>query len=150
MVAAPLADPPPTGRVTVSARAENPHPLQQFVRQVLGCACPDEVLRNISLEPPPPSLADLPVGRLLNVGGRLLVMISRPDFRPRDAAELVHLGKAALALRDAHGFNRVRIVLPAADGALACPPFPDELGERIHWHQVPYADLRRVLAAGGT
>ncbi len=117
---------------------------------MLGCACPDEVLRNIAVEPPPRSLAGLPVGRLLNVGGRLLVVISRPDFRLSNPAELVHLGKAALALRDARGFNRVRIVLPAADGALACPPFPDELGQRIHWHQVPCADLRRLLAAGGT
>lgn len=119
-----------------------------FVRRVLRCSCPDEVLRDIRMETPPPDLAGLPVERMLAVGGRLLVLICDSDYRPTNGSELRRLGAQALKLRDARGFNRVRIVLvaddaPTPDWALSLFP---ALDDRLHWHRVPLAELASIGA----
>lgn len=118
-------------------------PLRHFVRQVLGCTCPEDVLRDIRVEAPPPELADLPVERILAVGGRLLVLVCERDYRPPDPAALHRLGAQALRLRDARGFNRVRIVLVADDPVAPDRPLPQfpALDDRLHWHRVPLGDL---------
>ena len=127
---------------------DTPDPLRHFVREVLGCTCPEDVLHDIRVEAPPAELADLPVERVLAVGGRLLVLVCERDYRATDPSDLLRLGTQASKLRDARGFNRVRIVLvakypAAADGPL--PQFPAR-DDRLHWHRVPVSDLEQLVA----
>lgn len=121
--------------------AEHIPPLQRFIRQGLGCVCPESVLRDIHVEPAPPSLASVPVDWLVAVGGRLLVLICPPDLPSSDPATLARLAEAAVRLRHEGGFNRVRIVLPVRALPAPDPPELPLLVERLHWHQVPVEDL---------
>lgn len=87
--------------------------LESFVRETLGCGCPAEVLRDISVEPP-----SAECDGALRVGERLLVLFLRlasPDqCRQRLPGVLEH-GRAR---RDAEGFNRIRYVVFTADEAV--------------------------------
>jgi hypothetical protein len=85
-----------------------------FVKQSLGCNCPDEVFSHIECQ------SDIPCSGILldmriNVGNRLLIYIvtvNDPDFLRRMLPALVTAGKKE---RDGAGFNRFRLVLAADD-----------------------------------
>lgn len=92
--------------------AAPPNHARRFVRERLGCGCPDELLDRIEVDAMPrAALTEL------RVGGRLLVHI-RPCPAPEDLPPLLAawIG-AGVALRDRLGFNRFRLVLlaPAPD-----------------------------------
>ncbi len=86
-----------------------PPPLRYFVRTILGCGCPEDVLEHIELEVRPGP----PAWRALRVGGRLLVHV-RPAPEP-DLAGLEAWLATGVAERDGQGFNRFRLVLVAAE-----------------------------------
>jgi len=128
-------------------RRVEPSALARFVRDVLGCACPDEVLRAIHvgrgrLVP----RFDVEVTRL-DVGGRLLVWVV-PAPAPRKLRSAVAAAvEAGIAERDGQSFNRFRLVLacadstkvePAARAAFDACPRPDE---RVHLHVVAAEEL---------
>ena len=128
-------------------RRMEPTALASFVRDVLGCACPDEVLRAIHvgrgrLVP----RFDVEVTRL-DVGGRLLVWVV-PAPAPRKLRSAVAAAvEAGIAERDGQSFNRFRLVLacadstkvePAARAAFDACPRPDE---RVHLHVVAAEEL---------
>ncbi len=85
-----------------------------FVKQILGCNCPEEVFSSIDC------LTDVPVHGIaldlkINVGNRLLVYVltvDDPDSLRRILPLLVTAGKKE---RDGKGFNRFRLVLAADD-----------------------------------
>jgi hypothetical protein len=85
-----------------------------FVKQTLGCNCPEEVFSTIDC------LNDVPVRGIaldlkINVGNRLLVYVvtvDDPDSLRRVLPLLVIAGKKE---RDGEGFNRFRLVLAADD-----------------------------------
>jgi hypothetical protein len=90
--------------------------IARFVRDTLGCRCPDEVLRSISVA------IDQNDGHCrfvrLVVGSRLLVYICRTaeNCAPATAARvLAHRGRTD---RDAHGYNRFRLVLAPDDRSM--------------------------------
>ena len=127
-------------------RRVEPSALARFVRDVLGCACPDEVLRAIHvgrgrLVP----RFDVEVTRL-DVGGRLLVWVV-PAPAPRKLRSAVAAAvEAGIAERDRRAFNRFRLVLttdtpaafeqPARDAFAAC----GVIDERVHLHVVSVED----------
>jgi len=118
--------------------------LRRFVRHTLGCACPEETLADIRVEAAPAALAGLPVERALKVGGRLLVLLCGTEPGPPDPDQAQRLAGEATQLRDALGFNRVRIVLADPSGEshdLSRLPAPDD---RIHWHRVTPEALKGV------
>lgn len=90
-----------------------------FVREALGCACPEEVFDRIEI------LRDtmaggIPVEARLVIGARLLIYIAQAP----DAAVLEGLVVAGKRERDMHGLNRFRLVIISDDvdsreGALA-------------------------------
>lgn len=92
--------------------AAAPSHARRFVRERLGCGCPDELLDRIEIDA-------MPHGALtqLRLGGRLLVHI-RPCPADEDVPRLLAawIG-AGVALRNRLGFNRFRLVLltPAPD-----------------------------------
>lgn len=122
--------------------------LVHFVREGLGCHCPQEILESIRLQPIPLESPGISLG--LDVGGRLLVLIldyPKPEALTGDRlSSLLDLGRR---LRDERGFHRLRLVLvvPEAEsaywsGLCAALPLPDD---RSHWHVFPAHRLPQVL-----
>ena len=116
--------------------------LRQFIRETLGCSCPDEVLEAIECTP---AAAGYPLQKL-NVGGRLLVYI----IDAGEAADLPAAVRAALergvAERDTGGFNRFRLVLSAAHPEQVRGPAEQAFAESS-WHDEK--THLHVLAAQG-
>ena len=86
-----------------------------FVRGRLGCGCPDEVFEDVRIERRPEPFAGLPVDALVRIGGRLLVVLCAPTGRREIEAALARIVTVGLTIRDAEGFNRVRVVVVTAD-----------------------------------
>lgn len=123
----------------------HPH-ARHFVRDRLGCGCPDELLDHIEIEVRPEPGAPTQ----LKVGGRLLVHIRMcPPLAELERA-LARWVADGVALRDALAFNRFRLVLvlddPDAMRARAESRFA-ALGvdERTHLHLVTPADAGPLL-----
>jgi hypothetical protein len=122
-------------------------PWRRFVRQTLGCGCPEEVLDSIRCESG--LLQETGHSRLrLDVGGRLLVWILAVDEgEQRLGGVIVTAIRQGRAERDGAGFNRFRLVLacdaPAAIGAAAEAAFASlhDLDDRVHLHVVAAEDL---------
>lgn len=89
--------------------------IEPFVRDHLGCRCPDEVFRDIRLVDKPAAFAGLPVDYALEIGGRLLVVICQPERCGEVSRHLDDLFRQARTARDQGGFNRFRLVVPTID-----------------------------------
>jgi hypothetical protein len=112
--------------------------VKDFVRNILGCDCSEDVFRHIANE------MDVEAGGVrlknrINVGNRLLVYIVEAD---RDTIKgvptLISIGKRE---RDAGGFNRFRLVLVSDDRKLRRRAFEafKAIGgsdEKIHLHVI--------------
>lgn len=87
--------------------------IRQFVRESLGCTCPEQVFNRIRVTAQ--SAAFFRPHTLLEIGGRLCVAVVAPadwhDIEP-DLGTLVDTG---MGYRDRYGFNRLRLVVVADD-----------------------------------
>ena len=122
----------------------------RFVREVLGCGCPEEVLRSIRADRGRlvPGL-DVEVTRI-DAGGRLLVYVVPAGAAERLETVIAAAVEAGAGERDRRGFNRFRLVIAADDSAAiepraraafaACEP----RDERAHLHVVPLGELRAL------
>jgi hypothetical protein len=91
--------------------------IECFVRETLGCGCPDEVFRSVSIDHLPAS-AGRPALTELRVGARLLIRVVATPDHAAAAGWLEGLVADGRATRDRHGYNRFRLVLAApATGA---------------------------------
>ncbi len=88
----------------------NREAIETFVRQRLGCGCPDEVFRDITQEWPGVHGED-GFDQRLRIGGRLLIDIVRLESIAQAQAGLETLLRAGRAERDRAGYNRFRLVL---------------------------------------
>jgi hypothetical protein len=128
---------------------ENPAGVRKFVRDTLGCSCPEEVFDDLVL-----AADTLENGRAatrtLLVGNRLLVvMLSCRDWD--DLSNILpQLVRHYRQTRDGMGYNRIRLVVscdqpallqPAASLCFASLP---EVDERMHLHLLTPADLAGV------
>lgn len=85
--------------------------VKAFVRQTLGCMCPDEVFEYIDCQHNVKLDGDLLLNSKINVGNRLLIYVieaNDPDFIKNSLSTLISLGKNE---RDKRGFNRFRLVI---------------------------------------
>jgi hypothetical protein len=128
-----------------------PRSLARFVRDVLGCGCPDEVLRSIAVDQGrliPGS--DVEVTRL-DVGGRLLVYVVPAAAQPLPSLVAAAVD-AGVSERDRRAFNRFRLVLAAGSPAALEQPARDALAacgrrdERVHLHVVAVEDCPGSVA----
>lgn len=120
--------------------------LERFVRDILGCGCPDTVFEHVIRARGPLWAGGNQAAEWIGLGGRLLVAVV-----DRDAAAGLHAGLAAactegLRRRDAGGFNRFRLVVPSIPGldraALEQAFAPHgAANERLHLHLVAPEDL---------
>lgn len=87
--------------------------VKRFVREHLGCVCPDEVFDNITVTEQSGIFAL--ANTVYEIGGRLFVAV----FFAADSHDMArHLGKLVEAgkhYRDQHGYNRFRLVIVTDD-----------------------------------
>ena len=124
--------------------------VEQFVRNTLGCRCPDEVFRSIAVRTDTLPGGEPPFRRLV-IGDRLLVYVLalRPGPASADAVEaLAALGRAD---RDDRGYNRFRLVLAASTDERVPGAIIDGFAKvvagdaRAHLHLVSNRELPRVI-----
>ncbi len=115
--------------------------IEPFVRDILGCGCPEEVFSDIRVVKNMDAFAGLPVDYLLEIGGRLLIAVCAADPGHDIPAHLSRLAWTGRQVRDRRGFNRFRLVIPRTD-PMACQElqqsFEDLIqgDERMHLHIV--------------
>lgn len=89
--------------------------IKQFVRESLGCTCPDEVFEHIRIVKHADAFAVANI--VYEIGGRLLVAVLIPETGHELSDHLGQLVDAGLQYRDQHGYNRFRLVLATHDDA---------------------------------
>jgi len=130
------------------------NPIEHFVRAKLGCQCPDEVFRSVSIDKI--RIADGAIGytRLL-VGNRLLIYILDAASVSIADGELADLVARGCRERNERGYNRFRLVIacdePASESTAVQHAFDDASGndERAHLHCLPRALLPAEIAPVG-
>lgn len=95
----------------------NASDIARFVRSTLGCGCPDEVFRSISIRRVQ-AAPGRPAHTELLVGSRLLIQVLEAPHDAIAAGWLELTIADGRAARDRHGYNRYRLVLvvPAVAG----------------------------------
>jgi hypothetical protein len=124
--------------------------VKEFVRNVLGCGCPEEVFKRIEVSQPNALVKNSGPDYQINIGGRLLIwVIDEESLGARALAELVQEGKAT---RDAERFNRFRLVVlseqPDSVEKSLSAEFRTVAGddERVHLHVVATNQLPHLLS----
>lgn len=124
--------------------------IRRFVREALGCVCPDAAFERAEVEFAPDGASEALFE--IVVGDRLLVRAYRVtpgDGIPTGVVRWLESGRAE---RDARGLNRFRLVLAGeAPGTIeesAVPAFEQWRGadERIHLHVLRLGQLDALFA----
>jgi len=116
--------------------------IKKFVRQVLGCTCPDKVFEQIDDRRTASSA--LPHTRSITIGDRLLIYIWEVNEIERFKKNFLAMLAAGRKERDEQGLNRFRAVLAvnemthgiAAEADLHFSRFTGR-DERMHLHVIP-------------
>jgi hypothetical protein len=87
--------------------------IKHFVREHLGCTCPDEVFDRISVT----EQSDIFSAKhtVYGIGGRLFVAVFVPVDWHDITMQLGRLIDAGKQFRDRHGYNRFRLVIVTDD-----------------------------------
>jgi hypothetical protein len=127
--------------------------LKSFVRDGLGCGCPDEVFSFIQVKINPGVFHGLPIDYLVTIGDRLLVGIclseSLDDGIGKNIKKSLAVGKQ---LRDRAGFNRFRLVITSEKADSIAETIQKQfngltgLDDRVHLHVVRLSMLPKFLA----
>jgi hypothetical protein len=118
--------------------------LERFIRQTLGCGCPDAVFASVTVRRGPLTDTAADPAWWIGVGGRLLIAVCHhtAGLEPSlDAA--VSAGRAR---RDRDGFNRFRLVIagtPSAAAESLKQRFARhaDADDRLHLHLVAPSEL---------
>ena len=114
--------------------------IRHLVRGELGCTCPDEVFDSVDVQHAPYHFHGLPGDCLIVIGERLLVLLIYSGHWQEVSDNLHSLWTRGRELRDSGGFNRLRIVVAAADKELAEAVLNKQfsalpsMDDRIHLH----------------
>jgi hypothetical protein len=125
--------------------------IERFVRGTLGCGCPDEVFRTVSVSRLP-AVRDRPPVLQLLIGSRLLIHVAVAPADSSAADWLEQLATNGRSARDRHGYNRFRLVIatvaPGCTVAGLDARFARALArdERAHLHVLDAAQLPAELA----
>ena len=125
--------------------------IEHFVRGTLGCGCPDEVFRTVSVTRLP-AMPGRPAVRQLLVGSRLLVHVANAPQDAQSADWIEQLAADGRATRDRHGYNRFRLVIvgacPGSEVVNLESRFTRAVArdERAHLHLLDRRELPGTLA----
>jgi hypothetical protein len=124
--------------------------VKDFVVNVLGCGCPEEVFSSILLETAPGPIGGILLAFSIRIGGRLMVLGVAGEKLRLPNESLATLVAAGMGIRDGEGFNRLRIVVISDDPefeAMLRPAFArvPGLDERVHLHVVKRELLDKML-----
>ncbi len=115
--------------------------LTKFVRNTLGCACPDEVFEHIETEEGGEGEGRRPFLRI-RIGGRLLIGLWKIDDATPLKTGLPAILAAGKSERDRRGMNRFRLVIATDDPRAVEPTAHNiflkyaEKDDKIHLHVV--------------
>ena len=84
--------------------------IKRFVRETLGCSCPEAVLNNIDYQ----KESDGIPGSKVTVGNRLLIYIIGMEGKDNILGVIHSALEQGVEERDKKGFNRFRLVLVAS------------------------------------
>jgi hypothetical protein len=118
------------------------NPIERFIRNVLGCQCPDAVFRRIGVEDCPGEFGNWPGGRLISAGDRLLILVLHSDDSDLMHRMLGGLLREGRRLRESRGFNRFRLVIATTCAGLMEPSLMKDferlegMDERLHLHVI--------------
>jgi hypothetical protein len=119
----------------------NDRSITEFVRDVLGCGCPDEVFKKIEVHRNYDYELPFDVLRI-NIGDTLLIYLFRPASNEQLQGAVKSFVLTGRKDRDINGFNRFRLVIVGDDKGLefdiAARKFAAETGEdeKLHIHFV--------------
>ena len=132
---------------------EETQELVRFVREGLGCGCPDEVFSYIRIERNPDAFHGLPIDYLIKIGDRLLVAICLSDkLNDELGADIRKSLAVCKQLRDCSGFNRFRLVVTSEEADTTAAAIQNiftgvtGLDDKVHWHVVKPSVMPRFLA----
>ena len=124
--------------------------IKKFIREDLGCTCPDEVFELISVVHDPVEFNDLQKGYLYEIGGKLLVYLVMTHDWSSLIDSLEQIFNRGREKRDAEKFNRFRLVVvtpniqPARQILLRQFDKLSERDERLHLHIVTPDQLPKL------
>lgn len=87
--------------------------IKYFVREQLGCACPDDVFENITVTEQSDIFSS--ANTVYEIGGRLFVAVIVPADWNEISIQLGKLFVDGKQFRDQHGYNRFRLVIVTDD-----------------------------------
>ena len=87
--------------------------IKHFVREQLGCACPDNVFENITVTEQSDIFSS--ANTVYEIGGRLFVAVIVPADWNEISIQLGKLFVDGKQFRDQHGYNRFRLVIVTDD-----------------------------------
>jgi hypothetical protein len=120
--------------------------VRDFLVNVLGCRCPEEVFLDIELNKAPEPVGTIPLDFEIHVGGRIIILgVAAEDVLPAPDS-LAALVAAGTKIRDVRKYNRFRLVVLADDPECEAKLRPSftrlpELDDRIHMHVVNKDDV---------
>ena len=133
-------------------RRANVPVVTQFVRQVIGCDCPDEVFRHVEVRSGSTAVKCCPVDYELRIGGRLLVVVTSEPVEALSGSRLARVILEGKRARDRGQFNRFRLVVQARNVAqdrdALLRSFEDVSGkdEKTHVHVVARSEVPDFFA----
>ena len=116
-------------------------PLERFIRDTLGCTCPDDVFEHTDSRCQV-TLGSVTLNRRINVGHRLLIYLMECDDPEVLRSRLPEVFSRGLEERDRKGFNRLRVVVatdnrqPVSRAAQRVFEGQGGVDKRLHLHVV--------------
>ena len=123
----------------------------RFVREVIGCNCPDEVFRQIEIQRGTSAVRACSADCELRIGGRLLIVVTSEPVAnlSLSLSQVIAEGKTA---RDEDKFNRFRLVVQTENAAQERGKLLHEFeavvakDERTHLHVIENAKVPNFFA----
>lgn len=124
----------------------NAQAVTRFVREVIGCNCPDEVFRHIEVQRGSSGVKACSADCELRIGGRLLIVVTSEPVATLSLhlAKVIAEGKRA---RDDSKFNRFRLVVQSgklgqeSEQLLRAFESLSNKDERTHLHVLPQGEV---------
>jgi hypothetical protein len=87
--------------------------VKRFVREVVGCTCPEEVFKRVEVKPGSSAIRSCSADYEIHIGGRLLIVLSSEPVEGFSSARLEKVMAEGRSARDAGKFNRFRFIVQA-------------------------------------